>query len=207
MTLRITPEILVQAYAGGIFPMAFPEEHDRILWFSPDPRAIIPLDGFHVPRSVRKLLRDGVFSTTTDAGFEDVVRSCAGRAETWISKEMIALYCSVFRLGYGHSVEVWQGDRLVGGLYGIAIGGAFFGESMYSDVSNASKVALVDLAERLRTSGFKLLDTQYLTPHLEQFGGTEIGRADFMEQLESAIALETAWVTDPGPLGTEDMIR
>ena len=204
VNLSITPDLLVRAYAGGIFPMAFPEEHDRILWFSPDPRAIIPLGDFNVPRSVRRVLRDDLFSTTTDIDFEGVVRRCADRTETWISREMIELYTRVHRDGFAHSIEVWMEDRVVGGLYGIAIGGAFFGESMYSDVSNASKVALVDLVRRLRIGRFELLDTQYLTPHLEQFGGTEIGRDEFMLRLENALSVEATWVGEPGPLARKE---
>ena len=203
MNPDITPELLIQAYAGGIFPMAFPEEHDRVLWFSPDPRAVMPLREFNVPRSVRRILREGPFTTTTDDDFEGVVRGCANRTETWISKDMISLYTSLHRSGFAHSIEVWKDHQMVGGLYGVAIGGAFFGESMYSEVSNASKVALVDLVARLKLGSFQLLDTQYLTPLLEQFGGVEIDRTIFLERLEDAVAVRAKWITDVGPLSIQ----
>ncbi len=184
--------------------MADPQDDDRLLWFSPDPRGVIPLDNFHVPRSVRRLLRDGLFVTTTDIEFERIMHGCARRPETWISKEMISLYTAMHRDGYAHSIEVWQGDQVVGGLYGMSIGGAFFGESMYSDVSNASKVALVDLVLRLKMGRFQLLDTQYLTPHLVQFGGIEVARVDFLGQLATAIAVDSSWFSGPGPLSIQE---
>ncbi len=200
MDLEITPELLVRAYASGIFPMASPEEEGEIFWLSPDPRAILPLDGLRIPRSVARLLRSGEFVTTADSDFGAVIRACADREETWISPKMQSLYESLHERGIAHSIEVWSGETLAGGLYGLALGGAFFGESMFSEKSNASKVGLVDLVARLRKGAFRLLDTQYLTPHLERFGAVEIDRSQFLRRLDEALAAPATWIVDPGPI-------
>lgn len=184
-------DLLVSAYASGWFPMAVGERDIR--WFSPDPRGIIPLDAFHVPRRLARVVRRGVFRIEINRRFEDVIRGCAladrdDEGGTWIDDEIFESYCAMHEAGYAHSVEAWIGDRLAGGLYGVALGGAFFGESMFHEVTDASKVALVALVERLREREFTLLDTQWTTPHLEQFGAVEIPRARYLRML--AVALE-----------------
>ena len=183
---------LLNAYCQGIFPMAVNKRGD-IGWFSPDPRAIIPLDDrFHVPHGLRRVLRKNPFEITVDREFEAVMRACGKRHEgTWISEEIVESYGNLHRLGYAHSVEARVDGKLAGGLYGVHIGGAFFGESMFHRVTDASKVSLVALVERLRTGGFTLLDTQWTTPHLAQFVTQEIPRRDYLRQLKKAVALDS----------------
>lgn len=185
----IDPKFLLTAYCNGYFPMADPKSGE-IGWYSPDPRAIFPLESFRVPRSLRATIRKGVFEIRIDTRFEDVMRGCAARDETWISEEIIRSYVRLHDLGYGHSVETWKEGSLAGGLYGVSIGGAFFGESMFSKERDASKTALVFLVERLRTRGFLLLDTQYTTPHLVRFGAKEIARDQYLGILRTAIAAD-----------------
>jgi len=187
----IEPELLLTAYCKGIFPMAVNKRGD-IGWFSPDPRAIIPLDErFHVPHGLRRVLKKNPFETTTDRDFETVIHECGKRhGDTWISEAIIESYCNLHRLGFAHSIEARLVGKLVGGLYGVHIGGAFFGESMFHRVTDASKVALAALVERLRAHGFALLDTQWQTPHLAQFGTTEIPRREYLRLLKRAVALE-----------------
>ena len=184
----IDPELLLRAYALGWFPMGT-GRRGRIEWFSPDPRGILPIQTFHAPSRRRRVVRQSRFTIRIDTAFEAVMRACAHRDETWITEDIVASYVSLHRLGFAHSVETWQDDQLVGGLYGVALGGAFFGESMFHTATDASKVALVALVERLRARGFVLLDTQWVTPHLAQFGGVEIPRADYLERLATAITL------------------
>ncbi len=170
-------------------------EDGELAWFSPDPRAIIPIDdGFHVPHGLRRALKKKPFEIRLDTAFEAVMRGCAERAETWINEEIIASYVRLHRLGYGHSVEAWCDGRLAGGLYGVAIGGAFFGESMFHEVRDASKVALHALVMRLRERGFSLLDTQWLTPHLVTFGAHEIPRSEYRERLGACIDDDRSFV-------------
>jgi leucyl/phenylalanyl-tRNA--protein transferase len=187
----LDPQLLLAAYRHGIFPMAV-DERGTIGWFAPDPRAIIPLDRrFHIPHGLARTLKKNRFTVTFDTEFEPVMRECAQRPEgTWISAEIIESYCELHRLGHAHSVETRLDNRLVGGLYGVHIGGAFFGESMFHRATDASKVALVALVERLRQQGFKLLDTQWQTPHLRQFGTYEITRAHYLRRLRAAVALD-----------------
>ncbi len=182
----IAPEVLLGAYASGYFPMAVGRSGD-LRWYSPDPRAIFPIETFHIPRSLRQTLRKNVFSISIDSAFEEVMRNCASRDETWISEEIVQSYLRLFALGYAHSVEAWSGSTLAGGLYGVALGAAFFGESMFSRRRDASKVALANLVERLRARQFELLDTQFITPHLARFGAVEISRAEYLRRLRSAI--------------------
>ena len=178
----ISADLLLHAYRNAVFPMASPD--GEIAWFSPDPRAIIPLDGgFRVPHGLRRALKKGVFEIRVDTAFETVMRECAAREETWINEEITASYTALHRGGHAHSVEAWQDGRLAGGLYGVTLGGAFFGESMFHTVTDASKVALHALVARLRERGYELLDTQWLTPHLETFGAVEIPRAEYRERL------------------------
>lgn len=193
----IDSDLLVSAYASGWFPMAVGHE---IRWFSPDPRGIVPLDRFHVSRRLARVVRSGAFRIEVDRAFVDVMRACAADERdpddpgSWISEEIIHSYVALHERGVAHSVEAWHGDVLAGGLYGVALGGAFFGESMFHRETDASKVALVALVERLRSRGFLLLDTQWVTPHLEQFGAIEIRRSDYLEHLRRSLRLERTFV-------------
>lgn len=185
--LVITPELLLRAYAAGVFPMAECAQTDEIFWVDPRLRGILPLDGFHLPRSLRKRVLRGGYEVRVDHAFDAVVAACAARAETWISPQIEGLYGGLHRLGHAHSVEVWIDDRLAGGLYGVRLGAAFFGESMFSHARDASKIALVHLVARLRAGGFLLLDTQFTTAHLRQFGAFEIRRNRYHELLDVAL--------------------
>src|SRR3954465_3592794 len=189
--IRLTPEILLQAYAAGIFPRAESADDPELFWVDPKRRGVLPLDGLHLPRRLRRVLRRGVFSVRVDTAFEAVMRGCAEASETrpttWINEEIVRLYKALFADGAAHSVECWHEGELVGGLYGVSLGAAFFGESMFSRVSDASKVALVHLVARLRFGGYRLLDTQFLTPHLAQFGAIEISRAHYHRLLGDAL--------------------
>lgn len=191
--MRLTPEVVLYGYRIGVFPMADPED-DEIYWYSPDPRAVLPLDAFHVPKNLDKLVARGRFEVVSDRDFEGVVRACAERESTWISEEVIRVYSALNEKGFAHSVECWLDGSLVGGLYGVAVGAAFFGESMFHRVNDASKVALVHLVRRLRQGGYMLLDTQYSTRHLEQFGVTQISRKEYERLLEEAVAKEGNWL-------------
>jgi leucyl/phenylalanyl-tRNA---protein transferase len=184
----ISSELLLEGYRLGVFPMAM--EDGTIEWFSPDPRAILPIEDFHLPHALRRLLRKGAFETTIDNRFSEVIAACAARKDTWINPEIIESYVWLHQLGHAHSVEAWVKGKLAGGLYGVAIGGAFFGESMFHRVTDASKIALVALVEHLRTRKFALLDTQWLTPHLKQFGGIEISRNHYLRLLRRAVELQ-----------------
>ena len=188
---RIIPsDLLVSAYASGWFPMAV--DRGDIRWYSPDPRGIVPLDAFHVPRRLERVIRRGAFDVAIDRDFRSVIRACADAERrdedgTWIDEEIVDSYCALHDEGLAHSVEAWQEGRLAGGLYGVALRGAFFGESMFHRVTDASKVALAALVERLRARGFSLLDVQWVTPHLEQFGAIEIPRAKYLRLLAAAL--------------------
>jgi leucyl/phenylalanyl-tRNA--protein transferase len=197
--MRITPEILLTAYAAGVFPMAESADDPELFWVEPQRRGIIPLDAFHVPRRLRRVVRNGGFEVRCDSAFEAVMRGCAEasdkRPNTWINDEILRLYTTLFRQGAAHSVECWHTGRLVGGLYGVSLGAAFFGESMFSRVSDASKVALVHLVARLRLGGYRLLDTQFLTPHLARFGGIEISKGRYRRLLAEALAYSAVFPT------------
>ena len=198
----LSPALLIHAYRLGVFPMA--DEDGHVGWYAPDPRAVLPLDAFHVPTSLARVVRQGRFRVTTDVAFEAVVRACAapgpGREQTWISDEIVEAYTDLWRLGVAHSVECWADDEgapvLAGGLYGVALGGAFFGESMFHRRRDASKVALVHLVERLRAGGFALLDTQMTTPHLRRFGVVEVPRLEYERRLAVALEVEASWDRD-----------
>ena len=186
--------LLLDAYRQGWFPMG-ERGTMRLDWFSPDPRGVLPLDDYHAPARLGRRLRQGRFGVTIDTAFLDVVRECAARRdETWISDLIIDSYRELHRLGHAHAVEVWLNDALVGGLYGVAVGGAFFGESMFHDVTDASKVALHALVQRLRAGGFTLLDIQWVTPHLAQFGAVAIPRVEYLRQLAAAVARSATFV-------------
>jgi leucyl/phenylalanyl-tRNA---protein transferase len=187
----ITPQILLKAYAAGIFPMAESAEDNALYWVEPEERGIFPLDGLHISRSLRKRIRQRRFDIRIDTAFNDVIAACAekmpDRKTTWINQRIRSLYGQLYKMGCCHSVECWRQNQLVGGLYGVRIGGAFFGESMFSRETDASKVALVHLVARLKAGGFRLLDAQFTTPHLETLGARTISRTDYHALLERAI--------------------
>jgi leucyl/phenylalanyl-tRNA--protein transferase len=193
----LTPEVLLRAYAQGLFPMADRRDDPTLYWVSPEQRGVIPLDEFHVPRRLARTIRSGHFQVTADCAFRDVMEACAApaldRPQTWINDEILHLYTALHAGGHAHSVECWQNGALAGGLYGVRLGAAFFGESMFSRARDASKVALVHLVERLRQGGFVLLDTQFLTSHLARFGAREIPRAAYLVLLQQAIARQALW--------------
>lgn len=192
----LEPQKLLAAYAVGIFPMA--DDEGRIHWCAPDPRAVIDLATFKPSRSLRTAARRKVFEVTVNRAFEEVITRCADRGEgTWISDEIKEAYLALHRLGFAHSVEGWQEGNLAGGLYGVALGGAFFGESMFHRVTDASKVALVHLVDRMRERGFVLLDVQFMTPHLSQFGAVEIPRVEYERRLRRALSLRCSLVDPP----------
>jgi leucyl/phenylalanyl-tRNA--protein transferase len=181
----IPPDLLLHAYRTAVFPMAM--DDGEIAWFSPDPRAIIPLEDFHIPHGLKRSLKRGRFQIRINASFEEVMRACGSREETWINKEILESYLELHRLGFAHSVEAWCDGALAGGLYGVSQGGAFFGESMFHRVTDASKVALVGLVTRLRARGFTLLDTQWQTAHLRTFGTFEIPRSVYKTLLAASL--------------------
>lgn len=185
--LEISPTLLLNAYAAGVFPMADHADADAIYWVDPAYRGVLPLDGFHVPRSLAKRIRRGDYEVAIDRAFDAVLDGCGDRAETWINEQIRELYRALHEFGYCHSVEVRMEGELAGGLYGVALGGAFFGESMFSRRADASKIALVHLVARLRVGGFTLLDTQFVTDHLRGFGACEISRSSYHRQLDQAI--------------------
>lgn len=190
--LSLSPDHLLCAYAIGLFPMANDRDDPTVHWIEPRRRGVLPLDRFHVPRSLRKLLRHNPFEMRVDSDFRAVITLCAEprpeRPRTWLNDELIELYCALAARGHAHSVECWREGRLVGGLYGVAIGAAFFGESMFSLERDASKVALAELVRHLRAGGFRLLDTQFVTDHLRRFGAIEVAREDYRRLLRQALA-------------------
>jgi len=195
----LSPDMLLVAYANGYFPMAMAKDDPELYWFSPEERGVLSIEAFNVPRGLKRVMKDHPFTLKVDTAFEEVIRACGtiteGRHETWINEEIVALYTELHRMGYAHSVEVWQdipppaggGSYLVGGLYGVSLGGAFFGESMFSRKPEASKVALVTLVEILREAGYQLLDTQYVNAHLKQFGVEAISKKRYKTKLEKAL--------------------
>lgn len=188
---EITPELLLRAYSIGLFPMADSADDPELFWVEPDMRGVIPLDEFHVSRSLAKTIRQKPFDIRFDTAFDAVLAACAeaapDRPSTWINKKIKSLYGTLHRMGHAHSVEAWEGDRLVGGLYGVSLGAAFFGESMFSRRTNASKICLVHLVERLRERGFRLLDTQFTTEHLKTFGAIDVPKIDYEDMLANAL--------------------
>ena len=195
--IEITPELIIRAYRAGIFPMAEDAADEDLFWVSPEMRGVIPLDGFRLSTSLRKAIRKSGFVVKVDTDFDAIIDGCAepdeGRETTWINNTIRSVYGELFRRGVVHTVEVWDGATLVGGLYGLAIGGAFFGESMFHRKTNASKMAMAHLVERLRAGGFVLLDTQFLTPHLASLGGVEIPREQYEERLAEALLVSGDW--------------
>ncbi len=204
----ITPELLLKAYAYGVFPMAKTRGDSDVFWVQPKLRGVIPLDDFHVPKSLRKRLRQGTFTVTVDTAFPEVIASCAEetseRTDTWINNQIEGLFSSLFEAGLAHSVETWQDGELVGGLYGLAMGAAFFGESMFTRANDASKVALCHLVGILKRGNYVLLDTQFITDHLKQFGAIEVSQKDYLTQLSAALAQQG---TFGEPLSQSDLER
>ena len=207
----LTPEILLRAYSVGLFPMAERRDDPTLYWIDPEKRGILPLDRFHVSRRLKRTVRSGRFEVRCDTAFREVMAGCAqpgpGRTETWINQEIVRLYTELFKMGRAHSVEAWRDGELKGGLYGVALGGAFFGESMFSREADASKVALVHLVARLKKGGFRLLDTQFVTDHLSQFGAMEIHRDGYRELLASALDINATFYRDLGSDEVESFLQ
>jgi len=198
---EVTPELMLRAYRSGLFPMAETRRGDRLYWLDPEQRGVLPLDRFHLPRRLRRTALSHSFEIHADRDFAGVIAACAtpaqGREDTWINRDIERLFTALHNQGHAHSVEAWQDGRLVGGLYGVVLGGAFFGESMFSLARDASKVALVHLVARLRLGGFELLDTQFVTAHLSQFGAYEIPRAEYKTALDRAAEAPAQWIGAP----------
>jgi leucyl/phenylalanyl-tRNA--protein transferase len=202
-SFQLTPDLLLRAYRLGLFPMAESRGAKTLHWLDPEARGVLPLHRFHIPRSLLKVLRAGRFTVTANADFAATIAACAAardvRPETWINPEIERLFVELHQLGFAHSVETWENGQLVGGLYGAALGGAFFGESMFSTATDTSKVALVHLVARLRLSGFTLLDTQFITTHLTRFGATEVHRNAYHEMLAEAVEVPARFIASPDP--------
>jgi len=209
--LEITPQVLLKAYACGIFPMAESSDDPGMFWVEPETRGILPLDKFHIPRSLKKTLRRESFEIRFDTDFRSVVEACAEenqtRKKTWINSRIRELYCELHQYGHAHSVEAWQEGRLVGGLYGVRLGRAFFGESMFSRKTDASKIALVHLVHRLIGGGFSLLDTQFTTAHLERFGVIEVARDVYQEMLDEALQGEAQFGHQEGGVTSDSILQ
>jgi leucyl/phenylalanyl-tRNA--protein transferase len=208
--IEITPQVLMKAYACGIFPMAESADDPALHWIEPQNRGVLPLDAVHVPKRLKRTVRTTHLQVRIDTDYEGVIDGCAGAREerdsTWINGRIRALYRELFRLGHCHTVEVWNGERLVGGLYGVALDGAFFGESMFSYERDASKIALVYLTARLIHGGFRLLDTQFVTEHLKQFGTIEIDRTAFHRRLEQALGQQASFRLLPLDTSPDDVL-
>jgi leucyl/phenylalanyl-tRNA--protein transferase len=203
----LTPELMLQAYAAGIFPMAERRDAPDVVWVSPRFRGVIPLGAFHLSRSLRRRILKGGFEVRIDHDFRATVIGCADRDETWISPMLFDVYAQLHALGHAHSVEVWTGGRLVGGVFGLVMAGAFFGESMFSRATDASKIALAWTVDRLRLCGFSLFDTQFLTPHLASLGAEEIPRADYIRRLSRALATEADWAAAGPPADAQGVVQ
>jgi leucyl/phenylalanyl-tRNA--protein transferase len=200
---EVTPDLMLRAYRAGLFPMAETRHGERLYWLDPEQRGVLPLSGFHLPRRLLRTALSDAFEVAADRDFRAVVRGCAspapGREDTWINGEIERLFTDLFRLGHAHSVECRRGGRLAGGLYGVSLGGVFFGESMFSIERDASKVALAHLVARLRLGGYRLLDTQFVTRHLAQFGVLEVPRDEYKMLLAAAVESRAAWIAAPDP--------
>ncbi|GGA10091.1 leucyl/phenylalanyl-tRNA--protein transferase [Amylibacter cionae] len=195
----VTPELLVRAYASGVFPMADTAASTEIYWVDPTERGIVPLDGFHISRSLAKAIRREDYSVRINSDFALTLEHCADRPETWINGEIFQLYCALYDMGLAHSLEVWRDDKMIGGVYGVTLGGAFFGESMFSKATNGSKIALSYLVHRLRTGGFSLFDTQFITSHLQSLGAIEIPREAYHQQLAEALRIRADFTAPVTP--------
>ena len=203
----LTPQLLLNAYASGVFPMAEHRDDPEIFWVDPRRRGVFPLDRFHISRSLARRMRRCGYQIRINSDFEGVVLGCADRAETWINAEIFELYNQLHALGFAHSLEVWDNDALIGGVYGVALGRAFFGESMFSRRTDASKIALAYLVDRLNTAGFTLFDTQFITPHLASLGAIEIPRARYRQLLETALTDEADFTAPPLPASVQEVLQ
>lgn len=197
MPKDLSPDIILNAYARGIFPMSEARDDEGLFWVDPERRGVIPLDAFHISRSLRKRILREPYNIRIDTDFAGVIERCADREETWINDEIFRIYMDLFQAGHAHSLEVWEGDTLVGGVYGVTLRAAFFGESMFSYRTDASKIALAYLVSRLKFGGFKLFDTQFLTDHLASLGGVEISRAAYQTALRDALQVEASFLRQP----------
>jgi len=208
--MQLTPELLLRAYACGLFPMAESRESSDLFWVDPDRRGVLLLEAFHIPRSLRKTVRQDRFTVTCNHAFMEILKGCAapsvGRASTWINDEIMRLYPQLHQLGAAHSVECWSGEILAGGLYGVDLAGAFFGESMFHRVTDASKVAMVHLAARLKAGGFRLLDTQFVTEHLTRFGTREVSRKEYHAMLKSALGAQASFHELPDTISGKEAL-
>ena len=211
IAIEITPQVLLKAYGCGIFPMAESADDPALYWIEPQARGILPLDTVHVPKRLARTIKQDIFEIRIDSDFDAVIDGCAasrlGRSSTWINDKIRHLYRELFRLGHCHTVETWLNDRIVGGLYGVALGGSFFGESMFSTERDASKVALVHLCARLHHGGFSLLDCQFVTDHLRQFGTIEIDRAEFHRRLDAAMGRDADYLRLPKTVAGSEIMR
>lgn len=205
--VELTPGLLLNAYAEGVFPMAQSADDPEIFWFDPALRGVLPLEKFHIPRSLAKRVRRPDYRVSVDRAFNAVLDGCAAREETWINDEIRRLYNALFEIGFCHSVEVWMEGELAGGLYGVSLGGAFFGESMFSARTDGSKLALVHLMARLRYGGYMLVDTQFVTDHLRRFGAREIPRSAYHQALNRAIGLEADFLKMPADLPPQEVLQ
>lgn len=209
--IEVTPELMLRAYRVGLFPMAETRRGQRLYWLDPEQRGILPLDGFHLPRRLLRTVLSGAYQVSSNRDFAGVISACAaaapGREDTWINGEIERLFVELHRLGHAHSVETWRDGQLVGGLYGVSLGGVFFGESMFSTARDASKVALVHLVARMRLGAYKLLDTQFVTGHLSQFGAREVSRTVYKALLSDAVEEPARWLAEPDPAAMGAEIR
>lgn len=210
IVMEITPQVLLKAYACGLFPMAESADDPGLFWLEPEQRGILPFDAFHLPRRLKRTIRNDVFEIRVSNDFQRVIDGCAepmpGRQKTWINREIRRLYGELFDMGYCHTVEAWQEDELVGGLYGVSLNGAFFGESMFTFRTDASKVCLAHLVARLIVGGYSLLDTQFVTDHLSKFGTLEVSQEDYNERLSAALKLETDFYALPSHTSGQDVL-
>lgn len=207
MQQLISPELVLRAYAAGIFPMAQSRNDPSLFWMDPRRRGILPVGGLHLSRSLRRRMRREPFELRVDSAFDAVLEGCAGREETWINADIFAIYLDLHRMGHAHSVETWEGDRLVGGVYGVCMGSAFFGESMFSHRDDASKIALAYLMARLVAGGFTLFDTQFVTDHLLRMGAMEITREAYRRRLGTALTREADFFRQSEALSVDDVIQ
>ena len=210
-TIEVTPELMLRAYRVGLFPMAETRRGQRLYWLDPELRGILPLDAFHLPKRLMRTVLSGLYDVTSNQAFAAVIAGCAaaapGREDTWINTDIERLFFELHRQGHAHSIETWLDGRLVGGLYGVSLGGVFFGESMFSTERDASKVALVHLVARMRLGGYTLLDTQFVTSHLAQFGTVEVPRDTYKALLAASVQAPAAWLAAPDPATLNAEIR
>ena len=204
---ELTPEMLLNAYASGVFPMADSRDDPRLYWVEPRERGVIPLEGFHISRSLARLIRQERYAVAVNTDFAGVVTACADRPETWINGTIFDLYCQLHALGFAHSLEIYEGRDLVGGVYGVALGQAFFGESMFSRRDNTSKLALAHLVARLKRAGATLFDTQFLTDHLASLGAIEVPRAHYLALLDRALEDAANWDSLSAPMAAQEVLQ